>query len=109
MTDVDALYTLVQDLLRGNTLIVFNNKQAAFESQSPKNLKHCLNAVIVQMFPNKAYKLQRRYLQHMMHKPRHISVRQWIARVIKLNNYLMEFPKPAGIEAKKLEDEEILK
>eukprot|EP00957_Ditylum_brightwellii_P011220 849320-Ditylum_brightwellii.AAC.1 len=33
---------------------------------------------------------------------------EWIARVIKLNNYLTEFPTPAGIEAKKLEDEKIL-
>eukprot|EP00957_Ditylum_brightwellii_P001254 98131-Ditylum_brightwellii.AAC.2 len=44
----------------------------------------------------------------MMHKPRHISAHKWIARVIRLNNYLMEFPTPTGIVAKKLEDEEIL-
>eukprot|EP00957_Ditylum_brightwellii_P024400 1842166-Ditylum_brightwellii.AAC.1 len=44
----------------------------------------------------------------MMHKPRHISVHKWIARVIKLNNYLTEFPTLTGIEANKLEDEEIL-
>eukprot|EP00957_Ditylum_brightwellii_P098802 7526850-Ditylum_brightwellii.AAC.2 len=44
----------------------------------------------------------------MMHKPRHISMHKWIAKVVKLNNYLMEFSTPTGIEAKKLEDEEIL-
>eukprot|EP00957_Ditylum_brightwellii_P053387 4046333-Ditylum_brightwellii.AAC.1 len=59
-----------------------------FESQSPENLKYCLNAMMVPVFPNKAYKLQK--------------------RVIKLNNYLTEFPMSAGIAAKKLEDEEIL-
>eukprot|EP00957_Ditylum_brightwellii_P149296 11370652-Ditylum_brightwellii.AAC.1 len=62
MTNVDALYTFIQDLLRGNTLTAFNNEQAMLESQSPENLKHCLNAVTVQMFPNKAYTLQKRYL-----------------------------------------------
>eukprot|EP00957_Ditylum_brightwellii_P047447 3603961-Ditylum_brightwellii.AAC.1 len=108
MTNVDALYILVRDLLRGNTLTVFNNKQTMFESQSLENLKHCLNAVTVQVFPNKAYKLQKMYISHMMYKPRHISVCKWIARDIKLNNYLMEFPTPTGIMAKKLEDEEIL-
>eukprot|EP00957_Ditylum_brightwellii_P142152 10830350-Ditylum_brightwellii.AAC.1 len=29
--NMDAAYTLVQELLRGNTLIVSNNKQAMFE------------------------------------------------------------------------------
>eukprot|EP00957_Ditylum_brightwellii_P136547 10413073-Ditylum_brightwellii.AAC.1 len=31
MINVDASYTLVQDLLRGDTLTAFNNKRAAFE------------------------------------------------------------------------------
>eukprot|EP00957_Ditylum_brightwellii_P105288 8026230-Ditylum_brightwellii.AAC.1 len=44
----------------------------------------------------------------MMYKPRHIPIRKWIARVVKLNNYLMEFPIPTGVEAKKLEQEELL-
>eukprot|EP00957_Ditylum_brightwellii_P018625 1399020-Ditylum_brightwellii.AAC.1 len=62
----------------------------------------------VQMFPNKAYKLQKRYICHMMHKPRHISIHKWIARVAKLNNYLTEFPMPVGIVVKEQEDEAIL-
>eukprot|EP00957_Ditylum_brightwellii_P106140 8096788-Ditylum_brightwellii.AAC.1 len=51
--DIDANYTLVQDLPRG-----FNNEQAMFKEQTVDNLKHCCNAVAVQVFPNKAYKLQ---------------------------------------------------
>eukprot|EP00957_Ditylum_brightwellii_P090996 6928726-Ditylum_brightwellii.AAC.1 len=43
----------------GNPLTVFNNKQATFEEQNLENLKHCLNAMTVQVFPNKAYKLQK--------------------------------------------------
>eukprot|EP00957_Ditylum_brightwellii_P081066 6165876-Ditylum_brightwellii.AAC.1 len=105
---MDALYTFVWDLLRGNALTVFNNKQATFDKQFPENLKHLLNAMIVQVFPNKAYKLQKRYIHHMMNKPRHISISKWILRVIKFNNYLEEFPTPTEIVAKKLEDEEIL-
>eukprot|EP00957_Ditylum_brightwellii_P103476 7884518-Ditylum_brightwellii.AAC.1 len=44
----------------------------------------------------------------MMHKPRHIPVHKWISRVVKLNNYLTEFPTPTGVEAKKLEPKELL-
>eukprot|EP00957_Ditylum_brightwellii_P114728 8748316-Ditylum_brightwellii.AAC.1 len=59
VTYVDASYTLVWDLLRGNTLTAFNNKQATFDKQSLEYLEHCLNAVTVHVFPNKAYKLQK--------------------------------------------------
>eukprot|EP00957_Ditylum_brightwellii_P000048 3486-Ditylum_brightwellii.AAC.1 len=100
---MDTVYTLVWDLLRGNALTAFNNEQAMFEEQIPDNLDHCLNAVTVQVFPNKAYKLQKWYFQHMVHKPRHIPICKWIARVVKLNNYLTEFPMPAGVDARRLE------
>eukprot|EP00957_Ditylum_brightwellii_P090997 6928726-Ditylum_brightwellii.AAC.2 len=44
----------------------------------------------------------------MIYKPRHISVHKWIAWVVKLNNYLTEFPTLTANEARKLEMEEIL-
>eukprot|EP00957_Ditylum_brightwellii_P011192 847512-Ditylum_brightwellii.AAC.1 len=61
MTNVDALYTFAQNLLRGNALTAFNNKLA-----TPGIPKQSIQA------PEE------------------------------------EFPTPTGIEAKKLEDEEIL-
>eukprot|EP00957_Ditylum_brightwellii_P126924 9676032-Ditylum_brightwellii.AAC.1 len=57
----------------------------------------------VHVFPNKAYKLQKQYIWHIIHKPRHISACKWIVRVIKLNNYLMEFPTPPGVVPRKLD------
>eukprot|EP00957_Ditylum_brightwellii_P060863 4620237-Ditylum_brightwellii.AAC.1 len=57
--NMDTTYTLVQDLLRVNALTTFNNKQAIFKEQMADNLQYCLNAVTVQVFPNKAYKLQK--------------------------------------------------
>eukprot|EP00957_Ditylum_brightwellii_P171317 13041522-Ditylum_brightwellii.AAC.1 len=77
-----------QALLRGDTLTVLNNEQAMFEEQTSENLKYCLNAMTVQVFPNKVYKLQK--------------------GVVKLNNHLAELPMPARVEAKKLEQEELL-
>eukprot|EP00957_Ditylum_brightwellii_P177722 13537828-Ditylum_brightwellii.AAC.1 len=72
------------------------------------NLDHCLNVMTVQVFPIKAYKLQKWYIQYMMHKPRHVSIYKWIARVIKLNNYLTEFPMLIRVKSKKLKQEELL-
>eukprot|EP00957_Ditylum_brightwellii_P148976 11342655-Ditylum_brightwellii.AAC.1 len=108
MGNMDNAYTLVQDLLMGNALTVINNEQATFKEQMVDNLEYCLNAMTVQVFPNKVYKLQKWYIWHMTHKPGHIPVRKWIAMVVKLNNYLMEFPMPTGVDAKKLEQEELL-
>eukprot|EP00957_Ditylum_brightwellii_P052141 3953761-Ditylum_brightwellii.AAC.1 len=59
MGDMDATYTLVQDLLRGDVMTAFNNEQATFKEQTLENLEHCLNTVTVQVLPNKAYKLQK--------------------------------------------------
>eukprot|EP00957_Ditylum_brightwellii_P101822 7760487-Ditylum_brightwellii.AAC.2 len=84
------------------------NKQATFEELMPENLEHCLNAVTVCIFPNRAYKLQKWCIWHMMHNLRHMSACKWIARVIKLKKYPSEFPTPANIEATKMDQEKIL-
>eukprot|EP00957_Ditylum_brightwellii_P131205 10007188-Ditylum_brightwellii.AAC.1 len=106
---MDTVYILVRDLLRFNALMAFNNKQATIEEQTADNLEQCLNVVTVHFFLNKAYKLQEQYIWHMVHKPRHISAHEWIARVIKLNNYLMEFPISPVVKPRKMDWENILK
>eukprot|EP00957_Ditylum_brightwellii_P081547 6203591-Ditylum_brightwellii.AAC.2 len=68
----------------------------------------CLNTMTVHVFPNKAYKLQKWYIWHMIHKPRHISACKWIARVAMLNNYPMEFPTPSRVVPRKLDQKELL-
>eukprot|EP00957_Ditylum_brightwellii_P091202 6943535-Ditylum_brightwellii.AAC.2 len=79
-----------------------------FEEQTVDNLKQCLTAMMVHIFPNKVYKLQKWYIWHMTYKPRHISAHKWIARMIKLNSYLLEFPMPPRIEPRKTDQDEIL-
>eukprot|EP00957_Ditylum_brightwellii_P087453 6657081-Ditylum_brightwellii.AAC.1 len=78
-----------------------------FEEQISENLKYCLNAKTVHVFPNKVYKLQKWYICHMMHKPRHVYAHKWIARVITLINYLMDFPTLEGFKDRKMDQEKI--
>eukprot|EP00957_Ditylum_brightwellii_P033726 2556159-Ditylum_brightwellii.AAC.1 len=47
VSNVDAVHPLVQDLIRGDALTAFNNKQAMFKEQTLDNFEHCLNAVTV--------------------------------------------------------------
>eukprot|EP00957_Ditylum_brightwellii_P039157 2961467-Ditylum_brightwellii.AAC.1 len=37
IVDMDVVYNLVQELLRGKTLMVLNNKQTTFKEQTPDN------------------------------------------------------------------------
>eukprot|EP00957_Ditylum_brightwellii_P162660 12386501-Ditylum_brightwellii.AAC.1 len=84
-------------------------QQASYvQKQTLDNLKHCLNAMTFWVFPKKAYKLQKRYIEHMMHKSSHISICKWIYRDVKSNNYLTEFHTPTRVEARKLEPKELL-
>eukprot|EP00957_Ditylum_brightwellii_P116145 8860243-Ditylum_brightwellii.AAC.1 len=105
---MDMTYTLVNDLLKDNAQTAFNNKQPTFKILIVDNLNKCMDAVVVYIFPNKAYKLQKRYIWLMSHKLRHTSACKLIARVIKLNNYLSEFPTPPIVVPRNMEMEEIL-
>eukprot|EP00957_Ditylum_brightwellii_P093228 7098900-Ditylum_brightwellii.AAC.1 len=44
----------------------------------------------------------------MTQKHRHVSAHNWITRVVKLNNYLMEFHMPPEVVSRKLDQEELL-
>eukprot|EP00957_Ditylum_brightwellii_P020424 1539947-Ditylum_brightwellii.AAC.1 len=44
----------------------------------------------------------------MTRKSRHTSAHKWIARVMKLNNYLTEFPMSPGVVPRKMDQEEML-
>eukprot|EP00957_Ditylum_brightwellii_P052818 4004239-Ditylum_brightwellii.AAC.1 len=44
----------------------------------------------------------------MSHKPKHVSACKWIAKIIKLDNYLPEFPIPTRIEPRRMNMEESL-
>eukprot|EP00957_Ditylum_brightwellii_P071079 5402170-Ditylum_brightwellii.AAC.1 len=46
INNVDIAYTLVHDLLKGNTLVAFNNKQDTLEKPTPDNLVKCLDDIM---------------------------------------------------------------
>eukprot|EP00957_Ditylum_brightwellii_P189435 14418702-Ditylum_brightwellii.AAC.1 len=60
--DRGAVYLLVKNLLRGDTLQVFKNKEASQDVKDCPNFTKCLAAVTEHIFPKKAYKTQKKYL-----------------------------------------------
>eukprot|EP00957_Ditylum_brightwellii_P073672 5597665-Ditylum_brightwellii.AAC.2 len=87
-------YTLVQDLLRSNALTVFSSKQATFDELMADNL-------------SRPAPCRRGYIWYMAHKLRHLFACKWIARIMKLNSYLTEFPIPPRVVTRKMDREEI--
>eukprot|EP00957_Ditylum_brightwellii_P001215 95330-Ditylum_brightwellii.AAC.1 len=58
----DAAYLLVMSLLKGDTLQVFQNKEASQEVKNGAALTKCLDAVTKHVFPKKTYKMQKKYI-----------------------------------------------
>ena len=45
------------------------------------------------VFPLNAVFIQKRYMRRFVHKTREVSIKEFVARQNKLNNYLTSFPK----------------
>eukprot|EP00957_Ditylum_brightwellii_P189725 14442262-Ditylum_brightwellii.AAC.1 len=63
--DGDAAYLLVKSLLREDALQVFNNKEPSQEVKDGPAFTKCLAAVMEHIFPKKAYKTQKKYIQNI--------------------------------------------
>ena len=63
--DRDAAYSLVKSLLRGDALQVFENKEASQDVKDGPNFTKCLYVVTEHVFPKKAYKTQKKYIQNI--------------------------------------------
>eukprot|EP00957_Ditylum_brightwellii_P006357 482115-Ditylum_brightwellii.AAC.1 len=63
--DGDAAYSLVKSLLRGDALQVFKNEEASQDVKDGPAFTKCLATVMEHVFPKKAYKTQKKYIQNI--------------------------------------------
>eukprot|EP00957_Ditylum_brightwellii_P131099 9999958-Ditylum_brightwellii.AAC.1 len=63
--DGDAAYSLVKSLLKGDALQVFKNKEVSQDIKNSPAFTKCLAAVMEHIFPKKAYKMQKKYIQNI--------------------------------------------
>ena len=85
-------YALARQLLAGRALADFNHAATTHGNESLANYKRCIQAVTLGFPPQKDLQDQKRWMQRFLKKPRDIPVQEYIARVIKINDYLKEFP-----------------
>eukprot|EP00957_Ditylum_brightwellii_P072823 5534735-Ditylum_brightwellii.AAC.1 len=63
--DGDAAYLSVKSLLKGGALQVFKNEEASKETKDSLAFTKCLAAVTKHVFPKKAYKTKKKYIQNI--------------------------------------------
>eukprot|EP00957_Ditylum_brightwellii_P075642 5748540-Ditylum_brightwellii.AAC.1 len=105
--DGDVAYSLVKSLIKGDALQAFQNEEASQEVKDGPTFTKCLAAVTKHVFPKKPYKTQKKYTQNIS-KPLRLGSCKWISRMIKLNDYLVHFPVPAGVTATKISCKEFV-
>ena len=102
-------FAMARRLLMGDTLSQFEKKikelkaKAVHEAmegtavtdldvETVENLKLCFQAVTVTVLPQKALQTQKRYMRRVLRKPQGMKIRDYFARYLQLNEYLLEFP-----------------
>eukprot|EP00957_Ditylum_brightwellii_P124943 9524779-Ditylum_brightwellii.AAC.1 len=60
--DRDAAYSLVKNLLKGDALQVFKNKEESQDIKDGSAFTKCLAALTEHVFPKKSYKMQKKYI-----------------------------------------------
>ena len=102
-------YALARRLLAGRALADFNHAATLHANETVQNYTRCIAAVTLGVFPQKALQDQKRWMRRFLKKPREMPVREYIARVIEINDYLEEFPPTTvGGDATKLPEDELL-
>eukprot|EP00957_Ditylum_brightwellii_P159908 12171817-Ditylum_brightwellii.AAC.1 len=78
-------YAVANTLLKGNALMVFEQAEIAHRNQTVPHFNLCLDDVAEHVFPEKAGKIQKYYMQRNIRYGRNNTVKEWVAQVQELN------------------------
>ena len=102
-------YACLRRLLEGNALTVFDLKAAELGAQTVSHLQDILRALRREVFPEDALQQQKRYMRRSLHKPRNMTIRVYVNRVLELNDQLENFPGlNSNDNGTKLPEDEVL-
>eukprot|EP00957_Ditylum_brightwellii_P020447 1541446-Ditylum_brightwellii.AAC.1 len=76
--DGNEAYSLVKSLLKGDALQVFQNKEESQDIKDDLAFTKCLAAVTEHVFPKKAYKTLKKYIQNI-NKSLRLESPKWIS------------------------------
>jgi len=91
LTDGPSRYALARRLLQGDALAAFNRAASARGNETIPNFKIVLQDLITHMLPRRALQTQKRFMRRELRKPYKVSVRDFITRLVEINQLLNDF------------------
>jgi hypothetical protein len=103
------MYTLARRVFKGDALATFNAAAAIAGAETIANYQQVMQALTCHVFPCCAYATQKQYMLCFLHKPLGTPIRDFIARLVEMNNYLPQFPSQqlGGAVGVVLDDKEL--
>jgi hypothetical protein len=86
------MYALARRVFKGDALATFNASAAIASAETIPNYYQAIAALTRHVFPHRAYATQKQYMRCFLHKPLGTPIRDFIARLVEMNNYLPQFP-----------------
>ena len=109
LTTGPARYSLYRRALRGDALAAFESAAATQGAETVAHLELVMNSVSNHVFPERAVRTQKRWMRRQLRKPHDLSIREWVARVVELNDQIPNYPHPEGEgPSEKLDDDELM-
>jgi hypothetical protein len=105
LKDAKEKYTMARRVFQGEALTAFNNAAAKMTSrednsdlgaETEDHFALVLKEVGKAVFPINAYALQKQAMRRFMRKPKDMSIRYYVERMLELNKYLVYFPVKTG-------------
>ena len=93
----------------GRALANFNNTASLYTTETREHYIQCIHLVTLGVFPQDALKEQKIWMQLFLKKPEDMKIKEYVARVVQINNYLPQFPPttPLG-NSKKIPNNKLL-
>ena len=86
MTTGSQQYACIRRLLDGNSLAAFELSAADLGNPTVLNAEAILKDLRDQLFPQRALQQQKRYMRRSLRKPRSMSIRMYVNRVLEMND-----------------------
>eukprot|EP00957_Ditylum_brightwellii_P068437 5196069-Ditylum_brightwellii.AAC.1 len=95
-------------LLKGNALTVFKQAEIDHSTQSVTHFELCLDDVAEHVFPEKAGQTQKCYMHRNLQLVGEMTIKEWVAQVLELSEYLKNFPVHNRNQVQPLDKDKIL-
>ena len=82
----------MRTVLKGDAYTYFNQYFTTVGNEDDVTFILGIQALTSHIFPQRALRMQKRYMRHYMRKPRDMKMRVYRIQVVELNNYLERFP-----------------